>query len=119
MKSTARAEAPATPATENGKASSKSEILERAKRRLEAVPGGTAKDANALQALLDRHFRESGDETIQAKPPVAVPTPPSRWRSRLTKSALGLVLILIAGWMPMQRLFQVSSVEAVVNARLV
>ena len=116
MKSTARADKPASPATENGEASSKSEILERAKRRLEAVPGGNTKDANALQALLDRHFNER-NEPVPA--PVAEPAKPSRVPSRFLKTALGLALVIAAGWMPMQRLFQVSSVEAVVNARVV
>jgi hypothetical protein len=39
--------------------------------------------------------------------------------SRLLKSALGLALIIGVGWGPAQRLMQTTSVEAVVNARLV
>ena len=40
-------------------------------------------------------------------------------RRAVLKALLGLALVAIAGWMPAQRLFEVSSVEAVVNARLV
>jgi HlyD family secretion protein len=39
--------------------------------------------------------------------------------SRLLKSALGLALVIGVGWGPAQRLMQTTSVEAVVNARLV
>ncbi|HXF53674.1 MAG TPA: HlyD family efflux transporter periplasmic adaptor subunit [Hyphomicrobiaceae bacterium] len=38
---------------------------------------------------------------------------------RLLKTAIGLALVVIVGWGPAQRLMQTTSVEAVVNARLV
>ncbi len=41
------------------------------------------------------------------------------WRGRAIRSLAGVALLIVVGWIPVQRLFQVSSVEAVVNARLV
>jgi len=38
---------------------------------------------------------------------------------KILKSALGLLIIAFIGWQPVQRLFQVSSVEAVVNSHLI
>jgi multidrug resistance efflux pump len=38
---------------------------------------------------------------------------------RLLKTALGLALVIVVGWGPAQRLMQTTSVDAVVNARLV
>lgn len=71
-----------------------------------------------LQSLLGKHFRDnSGDDAMVAVP--AARPAASNWTSRLVKSAVGLALVVAAGWMPAQRLFQISSVEAVVNARLV
>jgi biotin carboxyl carrier protein len=45
--------------------------------------------------------------------------PNSRWASRALKSAVGLAIVAVVGVGPMQRLFEFSSVDAVVNARLV
>lgn len=50
---------------------------------------------------------------------------PSRWRfdktrkRQILKSLVGILLVIAAGWIPALRLLQVSSVEAVVNARMV
>lgn len=38
---------------------------------------------------------------------------------KILKSALGLLILAYIGWQPVQRLFQVSSVEAVVNSHLI
>jgi multidrug resistance efflux pump len=38
---------------------------------------------------------------------------------RLLKTAVGLAIVIVVGWGPAQRLMQTTSVEAVVNARLV
>jgi multidrug resistance efflux pump len=38
---------------------------------------------------------------------------------KLLKSALGLAVVIVVGWGPAQRLMQTTSVEAIVNARLV
>ena len=82
------------------------------------TPGG--QDAVALQSLLEKHFSETGD-AIAARPSAKKAVRPvgRQWTSRSLKALLGLALVAVAGWMPAQRLFEVSSVEAVVNARLV
>ena len=82
-------------------------------------------DAAALQALLRERIEpgaaeaETSDEQTETPKPAAAPPARPRYLSRLIKAFIGLAIIAIAGWMPAQRLFQVSSVEAVVNARLV
>jgi hypothetical protein len=127
MSSTARADAsasrtaegdPAQAGTESQSASLKPGKVKVA-RKIEALPGPGAQDVPALQALLDRHFRETGDEIAPVRTPAPAPAEPSRFRSRLMKAVLGLALVVVAGWLPLERLLQVSSVEAVVNARLV
>lgn len=85
--------------------------------QLESKTLATPAGAVELQSLLGKHFRDNGDDAV-AVPAAALP-PASNWTSRLVKSAVGLALVVAAGWMPAQRLFQISSVEAVVNARLV
>jgi multidrug resistance efflux pump len=42
-----------------------------------------------------------------------------RDRRRVGKAAVGLVLLVVLGWMPVRALLQTTSTEAVVNARLV
>ena len=81
-------------------------------------------DAAALQSLLGRQFGdgENADAANPAKTavkPVTIASAPSHLKSRLIKSLAGLALVATVGWMPAQRLFEVSSVEAVVNARVV
>lgn len=77
-------------------------------------------DASALQGLLSREFalpEETPAEEAATAARKAKPLSPSR--SRLLKSIAGLVILASVGWMPVQRLFQVSSVEAAVNAQVV
>ena len=80
-----------------------------------ATPTGAVE----LQSLLGKHFRDSSEDDAAAAAPAAARPAAPNWTSRLVKSAVGLALVVAAGWMPAQRLFQISSVEAVVNARLV
>ena len=85
-----------------------------------AVAGGH--DAVALQSLLEKHFADPATAdavTPQSITKTDVRPVPRQWTSRFLKALLGLALVAIAGWMPAQRLFEISSVEAVVNARLV
>src|SRR6516165_3202441 len=79
-----------------------------------------ALDVRAQSALLQ--------EAFQTQDPTAVETPVttpqrggmvSRYGWRAVKSALGLLIVIIAGVGPLQRLLELSSTEAVVNARLV
>lgn len=95
-------------------------------------------DAIALQSLLaksfarpqpadsaETEFEERPDALRQepVEPPAPEPAADSSGRDRLggrfVKSLLGLLLLVAAVWIPTQRLFQVASVEAVVNAPLV
>ncbi len=82
-----------------------------------------ASDASALQSMLRDHLEArtetpaSGTMSDPEQAPGA--SARTRWMPRLTKSIVGLALLAVVGWMPAKRLAQVSSVEAVVNARLV
>lgn len=61
-------------------------------------------------------------ETVEPAPEQGKPEPAKKPRkiwSRLIKSVLGIALVILAGWGPTMRLFQVSSTQALVNARLV
>ncbi|WP_210268608.1 HlyD family efflux transporter periplasmic adaptor subunit [Oricola thermophila] len=71
-----------------------------------------------LESLLREHV-DTEKERKTKDPAAPGAPPPSRLRSRLIKTGIGVVLIAVAGWMPAQRLFQVQSVEAVINAPLV
>jgi multidrug resistance efflux pump len=79
-------------------------------------------DVRAQSALLQEAFEIPEAQGFEA--PVSVSLPKRRgflarlgWRA--FKSALGLGVVVIAGVGPVQRLLELSSVEAVVNARLV
>jgi multidrug resistance efflux pump len=89
-------------------------------------------DVHGLRATLKHAF---GDEqadrgegkpaksaTVVAAKPLATPSAGllSRvWSGRLLKVGIGVALIVIFGWMPLQTLLIASSVEAVVNSRIV
>ena len=79
-------------------------------------------DVRAQSALLHEAFQTP--DSIELETPGAKASPQSRsifsrygWRG--VKSALGLLVVVIAGVGPMQRLLELSSTEAVVNARLI
>lgn len=88
-------------------------------------PAGARQDASALQGLLAEKYTKSKeadkpqDADAKAAKPGRFGKPLSPWQSRLLKSVVGLIILVSAGMMPVQRLFQVSSVEAVVNAHVV
>src|SRR5205085_6211045 len=76
----------------------------------------------AQSALLQEAFETP--DPLERDPPASTPSPQrgsffARLGWRALKSALGLGVIIIAGVGPVQRLLEFSSVEAVVNARLV
>lgn len=80
----------------------------------------TPSGAKSLQRDLDervkRSLNEPQDELVPAQPP------PTRWSGnvrRALKVAIGLLIVAVFGWIPLQAIWQTSSVEAVVNARLV
>jgi len=63
-------------------------------------------------------------EPEAAPPPAPAPAPvkvasASSTPRRLLKTALGLAVVAVVGYAPVQRLMQTSSVEAVVNARVI
>ena len=79
-------------------------------------------DVRAQSARLKEAFEAPDPLDLDAA--VAAPSPQrgsffARYGSRAIKSALGLGVVVIAGVGPVQRLLEFSSVEAVVNARLV
>jgi len=90
-------------------------------------------DAATLQRLLQQEFATEipAPPKVEVAPDAVAPTPIATpvakpislaahpWASRLVKSAVGLALLIAVGIMPAQRLLQVASVEALVNARLV
>jgi len=79
-------------------------------------------DVRAQSALLHEAFKAS--DPVELDKPAFSPSPRpagfvARYGRRAVKSALGLCVVVIAGVGPVQRLLEFSSVEAVVNARLV
>jgi biotin carboxyl carrier protein len=82
----------------------------------------TGLDVRAQSALLQEAFQTP--DPFERDTPAPAPSPQrggfvARFGWRALKSALGLGVVIIAGVGPVQRLLQFSSVEAVVNARLV
>jgi multidrug resistance efflux pump len=79
-------------------------------------------DVRAQSALLQEAFEPP--DPLNLDTPSSTPSPQrgsivARYGWRALKSALGLGVVIIAGVGPVQRLLEFSSVEAVVNARLV
>jgi multidrug resistance efflux pump len=79
-------------------------------------------DVRAQSALLQEAFQTP--DPLELDAPAYTPSPKrgglvARYGGRALKSAVGLGVIIIAGVGPVQRLFEFSSLEAVVNARLV
>jgi multidrug resistance efflux pump len=79
-------------------------------------------DVRAQSALLQEAFETP--DPLDLDTPAAAPSPRrgsfvAKYGWRAVKSALGLAVVIIAGVGPVQRLLEFSSVEAVVNARLV
>jgi multidrug resistance efflux pump len=56
--------------------------------------------------------RDSSDREVPARPS-------SRTVRRILKIAAGVAIVAVFGWMPLKAIWQTSSVEAVVNARIV
>lgn len=79
----------------------------------------------ALRAFIEKKFRPGEDDESPCEPEMQqreVPAPEkgkASWTGKVVKSLIGLALVIAVGWLPALRYFQVSSVEAVVNARLI
>jgi multidrug resistance efflux pump len=91
-----------------------------------------ARDVRRLRETLKHAFEEDPLERREDKPAkkpteigsepasAARARPPSRaWTGKLLKVGIGLALVVVFGWMPLQTLLVASSVEAVVNSRIV
>jgi biotin carboxyl carrier protein len=79
-------------------------------------------DVRAQTALLRRVFDNRNFDGIASDDSVLSPEQRafiSQWGWRIAKMAAGLAILAIAGVGPIQRLFELSSVDAVINARLV
>jgi multidrug resistance efflux pump len=86
-------------------------------RQVEGTQG-----AHGLQRDLEGRLNPDQTEaTPSDDAPVAdvAQSGPSRTRRRLMKAAAGIAIVAVFGWLPLQAFFQTSSVEAVVNSRLV
>lgn len=75
---------------------------------VEAPPVEKTKPEVELHPAADR--RGQSDDRRQ---------PPAKSYSKLVKTIIGVVVVAVVGWMPVQRLFETSSVQAVVNATVV
>jgi multidrug resistance efflux pump len=65
---------------------------------------------------------KSGAQEKSVAPPAAKTVPQSavsKWRGRIAKSSVALAILVAVVWAPLQLLLQPSSVEAVINARLI
>lgn len=79
-------------------------------------------EVRAQLALLQEAFEKSDPSELDSPTPAVLPKRSSvlaRFGWRALKSAFGLGVVIVAGVGPVQRLFELSSVEAVVNARFV
>lgn len=74
--------------------------------------GEASLDALGLRRTLEERLTEE-------KPAEAPPPPPNRTLKRIFKAVAGVAIVAVFGWLPLQALWQTSSVEAVVNSRLV
>ena len=77
-------------------------------------PRPGTQDAQGLRRTLEQRLnqREDAEQAAQARPR-------SRTPKRIFKAIAGIAIIAVFGWLPLRALWQTSSVEAVVNSRLV
>ena len=86
---------------------------------------GDSKDVAALQSLLEENFPPGKDDESTGNDETAATLAPelkikaANGKSRIIKSVIGLALVIVVGLGPVLRMFQVSSVEAVINAQVV
>jgi multidrug resistance efflux pump len=84
------------------------------------IDGSVGLDVRAQSALLQEAFQTPNPIELNTR--LATPrlhSLASRYGWRALKSVLGLLIVAVAGVGPLQRLFELSSTEAVVNARLI
>src|SRR5688572_19682605 len=94
------------------------------------IPGPEIADdasVRGLQRTLEEGLlrpREFGPDVVNpvtAGDAVSEDVAPARsnFRGRLIKALLGLAVVAIFGWIPLRTLLQASSVEAIVNSRVI
>ena len=76
-----------------------------------AEQAGQRADAQGLLRSLEDRLKEPH---VEETPTSVNPTP-----KRILKALAGIAIVAVFGWLPLQALWQTSSVEAVVNSRLV
>jgi multidrug resistance efflux pump len=88
-------------------------------------------DALGRLAALDKAFAPAQPAPEKAPQPTPAPAPtaataakksPPQLRAidrRILKTLAGVILVVVAGWMPLQALMQTTSTEAIINARLI
>ena len=94
-----------------------------AKRDPETASPLTGLDAVGRIAVLSEAFqpRVEPDTEVQPAGKVGAKLAKQLWAQhrRLLKTAIGLVVVVAAGWMPVRALLETTSTEAVINARLI
>ncbi|MCC8938221.1 HlyD family efflux transporter periplasmic adaptor subunit [Bradyrhizobium sp. Arg68] len=79
-----------------------------------------AEGARGLQRDLQDRLQPAHDEPVSdSAPHPEAPAGSGRMVRRTLKVAIGLAIVAVFGWMPLKAILQTSSVEAVVNARIV
>ncbi|VIO81495.1 HlyD family secretion protein [Bradyrhizobium ivorense] len=79
-----------------------------------------AEGARGLQRDLQDRLQPAHDEPVSdSAPHPEAPAGSGRMVRRTLKVAVGLAIVAVFGWMPLKAILQISSVEAVVNARIV
>ncbi|MCA6105127.1 HlyD family efflux transporter periplasmic adaptor subunit [Bradyrhizobium sp. WSM 4400] len=85
-----------------------------------SVTRNEADGARGLQRDLQERLQPGHDEPVSdSAPHPEAPAGSGRMVRRLLKVGIGLAIVAVFGWLPLRAVLQTSSVEAVVNARIV
>jgi len=86
-----------------------------------AADSGKVAEGDDSRARLERLKVEFEANAARPLPATAVPGATKAWRDhrRVIKAAIGLLLLIVLGWMPVRALLQATSTEAVVNAPII
>ncbi|MHC2434545.1 HlyD family secretion protein [Bradyrhizobium sp. USDA 4451] len=85
-----------------------------------SVTKDDAEGARGLQRDLQDRLQPAHDEPVsEGVPQPDAPAGSGRMVRRLLKVGTGLAIVAVFGWLPLKAVLQTSSVEAVVNARIV
>ena len=99
------------------------EIEASAKRDPETVSPLAGLDAIGRIGVLSEAFQPQAEPDTEAQPAVKAGAKLAKqlWAQhrRLLKTAIGLVVVVAAGWLPVRALLETTSTEAVINARLI